>query len=390
MSAPVSFARINLDQSRKQAKELVQAHVAGDHRALDRIRWNHPRYRGLNDEQIRNGKFLLADAQLVIARMHHFESWPKLIAHVELLETSNAALSRFESTADAIVSGDIDALRTALDAHPDLVSQRSTRSHHSTLLHYVSANGVEDYRQLTPVNILDITTLLLDRGAEVDATSAAYGGGSTTLGLASTSAHPRARGVQLALIDLLVARGAKIDGEATLPALVHGALANACPEAANHLASLGHRVPTLYGASAVGDLQGIRAWFATATTWQREDALIVAAQMGQADAVTILLDNGVNVLANNGMSPMHYAAANGHIAVMELLLARGADLEQRNEFDGTVLDSTLWFVHHVTGEEWEKRDFPRVLRWLVDAGARTDLYPELVQEIDRVFQRTPR
>ena len=57
------------------------------------------------------------------------------------------------------------------------------REHRSTLLHYVSANGVEDFRQKTPANIVEITRLLLKAGADVNAESESYGGRSTTLGL---------------------------------------------------------------------------------------------------------------------------------------------------------------------------------------------------------------
>lgn len=60
-----------------------------------------------------------------------------------------------------------------LHDHPELVRARSTREHRSTLLHYVSANGVEDFRQKTPKNILDITKLLLTAGADVNAESGA-------------------------------------------------------------------------------------------------------------------------------------------------------------------------------------------------------------------------
>ena len=55
------------------------------------------------------------------------------------------------------------------------------------LLHYVAANGVEDFRQKTPDNIVEIAELLLDAGAEVNAESNAYGGGCTALGLVATS-----------------------------------------------------------------------------------------------------------------------------------------------------------------------------------------------------------
>ena len=390
MTAPSSFARINLEQARKQAKELVKAHVAGDRRSLDRIRWNHPRFRGQSDEQISSAKFLLADAQLVIARLHHFESWPRLLDYVETMERANPIVGRFENAADAIIAGDMKALRAALEAHPDLIRQRSTRAHRSTLLHYVSANGVEDYRQITPANILDITKLLLDRGAEVDATSEAYGGGSTTLGLVSTSAHPRARGVQIALIDLLLERGAAIDGERAQYDLVQNALANGCPEAANALASRGATIRTLYAAAGIGDLPRVRSMFPDASRKQREAALVVAGQQGHIDVATFLLDNGVDVNANDGMTALHYASGNGHLQMMKLLVGRGAGLEQLNGFDGTVLGSTLWFAHHVSDDEFTARDFPRIIEWLIAAGARTDAYPELMGEIDGVYRRAKR
>jgi hypothetical protein len=141
----------------------------------------------------------------------------------------------FEAAADSIVNGNVASLIEALDHHPQLVNARSERDHHATLLHYVAANGVEDFRQRTPANILEITQLLLDRGANVDAEADVYGGGATTLGLAATSAHPRNAGVQNALIDLLIERGAELDR------MGHACLANGCPEAAAHLASLGRR-----------------------------------------------------------------------------------------------------------------------------------------------------
>jgi hypothetical protein len=52
--------RINLEQSRKQAKDLVKAFKAGDPESLDRIRWNHPRFRGLTDVEIQKRAFALA------------------------------------------------------------------------------------------------------------------------------------------------------------------------------------------------------------------------------------------------------------------------------------------------------------------------------------------
>jgi hypothetical protein len=385
-----SFAPVSLEQSRKLAKELVKAHRAGDRTALDRIRWNHPRFRQQSPEQIAQGPFALADAQLVIARLHYFESWARLIEHVHAVERADPVVQRFERAADAIVGGDLPALQLMLDAHPPLIRQRSMRGHHSTLLHYVSANGVEDSRQITPANILDITALLLDRGAEVDATSDAYGGGSTTLGLVSTSAHPRARGVQIALIDLLLARGAQIDGEDDLPNLVSGALSNGCPEAAMALAQRGARVNTLYAAAGIGDLAKVQLLFTSANQGKRERAMIIAAQQGHAAVVRFLLDAGVDLAATDGMTALHNASAGGHLALMRELIARGAPLEALNSYGGTVLSSTLWFAYHVTDDEFRRRPLLAAIELLIAEGARVDVYPELANDVEGVYARAKR
>ena len=107
---------------------------------------------------------------------------------------ARSPVSAFEAAVDAILSGDSARLKKLLRENPELVRARSTREHRSTLLHYVSANGVEDFRQKTPKNIVEITKLLLEAGADVNAESDAYGGRSTALGLTATSCHPDAAG----------------------------------------------------------------------------------------------------------------------------------------------------------------------------------------------------
>src|ERR1043166_7236866 len=119
-------------------------------------------------------------------------------------------MSTFELAVDAIVGGELEQLSELLRDDPALVHARSAREHRATLLHYVGANGVEDDRQKTPANIVAIAQLLLDRGAQVDATAHMYGGDATTLGLTATSIHPFKAGVLEPLIDLLVERGAEI------------------------------------------------------------------------------------------------------------------------------------------------------------------------------------
>jgi hypothetical protein len=181
----------------------------------------------------------LADAHFVIARSHGFESWPKFTKHLEAIGQSSSSASRFEAAADAIVSGDLPALRRLLREDPKLIRARSAREHGATLLHYVAANGVEGYRQKTPPNIVEIAEELLRAGAEVDATAELYGAACTTLGLAATSVHPERAGVQEALLRTLLAHGAEIDRPASAgrgQSMIEACLANGQPRAAEFLA----------------------------------------------------------------------------------------------------------------------------------------------------------
>src|SRR4029077_9785216 len=119
-------------------------------------------------------------------RAHGFLSWPKFVQHIESLDRASSPVSAFEAAAHAIVTGDVATLKCLLREQPTLIRARSTREHRSTLLHYVAANGVESYRQVTPKNIATVTEILLAAGADVNSEAVVYGGGCTTLGLVAT------------------------------------------------------------------------------------------------------------------------------------------------------------------------------------------------------------
>ena len=65
----------DLEQYRRQAKELRKALAAGDPAALERLRSFHPRADRLEAPK-------LADVQLVLAREHGFAGWPSFAAHL--------------------------------------------------------------------------------------------------------------------------------------------------------------------------------------------------------------------------------------------------------------------------------------------------------------------
>lgn len=83
----------DLNQLKRQAKELLDAFTAGDPNAAVEV---NALYRGATPET-----FALHDAQLVIARAYGFESWPKLKAHA-----NGVTVNRL-----------IEAIRTGDDAH---------------------------------------------------------------------------------------------------------------------------------------------------------------------------------------------------------------------------------------------------------------------------------
>ncbi len=339
-------ARPNLEQYKKRAKELKKE---------------------LN-------KPTLAAAQFLLARQHGFASWPKFAKHVQELARANSTVSQFEAAVDAIVAGDAAKLRKLLRANPGLVRARSSREHRSTLLHYVSANGVEDYRQKTPKNIVAITKILLDAGADVDAESEAYGGGSTTLGLAATSIHPEKAGVMIPLLQALLDGGARLDqpnAGGNAQSVVRACFANGQPEAAKFLAGLGAPVD-LEAAAGLGRLEEVQRLMPGSTRRKQEAALFVAAGYGQPEVTKFLLDAGVNPNASNdgAQTPLHWAAYGGHPKTAKLLIERGASIDAKDkQHHATPLDVILWGWANST-EPWEHcYDFVAVL---VRAGAKLD------------------
>src|SRR5262245_32476686 len=158
--------------------------------------------------------FALADAQYLIAEAHGFENWAVFARHLEVLSGKRGWEDDFETAADAVVNGDLETLESLVQRNPELIRAHSTRVHRATLLHYVAANGVEDFRQKTPRNAVEIARFLLESGADVDALADTYGADwwQTTMNLLVSSAHPAGAGLQPALVELLADFGAAVNG----------------------------------------------------------------------------------------------------------------------------------------------------------------------------------
>ncbi|HSC37275.1 MAG TPA: hypothetical protein VLD19_05380 [Chitinophagaceae bacterium] len=163
----------------------------------------------LQEQGTQDDKLSFANAQLAVARSYGFDSWAKLAEFTVRINRQHSEVMQFESAANAVVTGDIATLGALLRGNPELVHLRSMRVHHATLLHYVSANGVESYRRQSPANAVAVATLLLDAGAEVNAPYPGPDGDNTTLDLVATSMAAQRAGVQLALMETLLHAGAR-------------------------------------------------------------------------------------------------------------------------------------------------------------------------------------
>lgn len=194
------------EQLDRQAHQIVKGHQDGNMAVATHLTCWHPELVGRSAEEIMGRDLTLEDARQTIAREYGFANWSDVDENG--VEPPDAD---FESAVDALLAGNVDALRTLLRDKPSLAHQRSRYGHRSTLLHYVGSNGVETYRQVVPMNLAEVAQVLLDAGADVNATAEMYGGGSTTIALLVTSSHPEEAGVMNEVVKVLINAGAETD-----------------------------------------------------------------------------------------------------------------------------------------------------------------------------------
>jgi ankyrin repeat protein len=362
---PLPF-RARLEDYERQAGELVEGHRTGDADAIRIIHENHPRFldetitwrpKFMSSADIQKAPFDHQDARVALARWYTFADWTALKEYVDAVSVDGLVFW-FESAVEAVVNGDLATLQALLRDHPELIRARSTRRtphdppvHAATLLHYVAANGVEGHRQMTPANAVEITRTLLEAGAEVDATAGMYGGQYATMSMLVSSAHPAKAGLQRALAELLLDFGAAIEGLGSelWKSPLMTALAFGYRDTAEALVRRGARIRTVAAAAGLGRLDDAIRLVPEAEPLDRHRALALAAQLGHAEIVRLLLEAGedpnrYNPDGNHAHStPLHQAAFAGHDNVVRLLVERGARLDIRDTvWHGTPLG---WALH---------------------------------------------
>ncbi|HVY71201.1 MAG TPA: ankyrin repeat domain-containing protein [Verrucomicrobiae bacterium] len=191
MSKPLP-ERPSLEQLKRQAKELLKAHRAGDSAATARFRENHPAWNRRPAGEIQGAKLSLHEAQLAIAREHGFPSWPKLKEHIELLARDANPVEAFKA---AVLDGDVKETARVLERHPLLKSKLNDAlpDHGFGTTPLLAAVGLQNK---------ELIDLLLRSGADINGRSHWWAGGFGVL----DDDH--------GLAAFLIERGAVVDAHA--------------------------------------------------------------------------------------------------------------------------------------------------------------------------------
>lgn len=250
----------------------------------------------------------------------------------------------FERARAALDAGDLAGLAAVLDEYPELVHYRCRAGEWyesgyfagPSLLHHVAGNPI---RCPLPRNILEITRLLLDRGADPNATCGEPGNDWPTAGLVLTSRQASEAGVALPLLEMLKNAGAVVDLDA--PDVLTAPLWNAARGTAEALVRRGSPM-NLQHAAGLGRIDVLEDQLARDPDPELvEEALILACVRGELECARLLVRHGArgDRLGQHGpATALHEAANRGHLEIVALLMENGADPTVRDRrFGGTAL-----------------------------------------------------
>ena len=311
MTEPASRlpARPSLEQLRKQAKNLLRDYRAGDADAATRARAVIPR---IGDD---SSGLALADAQFIIAREYGFQNWAALVQHVEHINPSSVApphrppIRPFEMrTGQVITLPDGGAVPADTVWSMYLATHAGDLDHVKALVSRHPGLARHEYNYTPPIHFAvreghaKLVRFLLERGG-ADPSYRSYPFGDSLLTIAEDREHAA---VSRVLREHLATRFALKDGLAAI-----------------------------LDAAQKGDL-------ATVEQELRRDESLAR---GSNDV---------------GMTPLHAAANNGHLAVVRALLAAGAPVD-------AIMGDGYRPIHNALMPRGRVRPAPEASRAVADA-----------------------
>jgi ankyrin repeat protein len=349
----------DLDQLKRQARELLDAFVAGEPDATAEVKRF---YRDADRMQ-----FALHHAQLVIARGYGFESWPKLKAFVDGITIAHLI--------ETVRAGDVDRVRAILRVRPELVNREAPSSPGYMALHYAVLERMPE-----------MVRTLMQFGADPHVTTAgiyALRYAATPLAIATERGYEEIAAI---IQQEEIQREAGEPTAADAPAEFRRAFEAGGEDLVIHVLN---RHPDLVDLRLFGE---------------RWSLLHIASALLFPRAATWLLDHGANVNepADDGSTPLDVAGLRSDLrenaqelaTMAQLLRSRGAALTPRTAVilaDDSFLRETASDKDLVTPRDdrgWLLRvavdcDRPNILKLLLDLGLDPDARVR-VEDADRI------
>jgi ankyrin repeat protein len=341
---------------------LVRTRRSAGPAALEQIRVWHPRFDGCSDEEILQAQFTEADAQLVYAREHGFDTWDDLVRRINLLASAPDpyATEPFLGVFRSLEAGDVATLGSLLRRRPRLAKQRGTNG--NTLLNLAVSVAAKANRDAA----IALVRAVLDAGADVnDPNDRGW-----------TPLHQAAYSNQCEIAAALIELGADLDLEA------HGsggtpliaALFWGHREVADLLGRYSAAPGNLRTAAGLGNLDLLEKCFSGESTlasdafaargfyrphggfpeWRPstdpqevlDEALVWACKSGRTEVLPRLVQAGARLDADPYRgTPLIWAAASNRTATAEWLIDHGAHVNLKATFGGLTHGQGVTALH---------------------------------------------